>query len=335
MRCVDGRLVGTGIAILLAAAALPAATLSLVRQELYCMGTIFSISVFHSSAGAAKRAIDQAMAEIVRLDLVMSHFKETSELSRLNRQGSREFVPVDPALYEVIERSIGFSRGSGGKFDVSIAPLLRVWQEAREAGRPPSVEQLATASRCVGYRNIELSPPNRIRFHSDCLRVDLGGIGKGYAVDRALAVLQKAGVRHAVVNAGGSTIAAIGAPPGERGWPVELVAAVAGSRTLLLRDGSISTSEHSLRSFAFGAGLFGEIMDPQQQGPSPRRGTVSVVTDDATTADALSTTLLLMSHEEGRRMLEQFPNTSALWISPARRLDAAYRASELTLAHHR
>ena len=335
MHCVEGRLLGMGIAILFAAAALPAATLSMVRQELYCMGTIFSISVFHSSAVEAKRAVDQAMAEIVRLDLVMSHFKESSELSRLNRQGSREFVAVDPALYEVIERSIGFSRRSGGKFDVSIAPLLGVWREAREAGRQPSVEQLATASRCVGYWNIELSPPNRIRFRSDCLQVDLGGIGKGYAVERALAVLQKAGVRHAVVNAGGSTIAAIGAPPGEPGWPVQLVATIAGSRTLLLRDASISTSAHSLTSFAFEPGLFGEIMDPQQQGPSRRRGTVSVVTDDATTADALSTTLLLMSHEEGRRMLEPFPNTSALWISAARRLDAAYRASELTLAHHR
>jgi thiamine biosynthesis lipoprotein len=335
MRCVEGRLLGIGLAILFAAAALPAATLSLVRQERYCMGTIFSISVFHSSAGEAKRAIHQAMAEIVRLDLVLSHFKEASELSRLNREGSQGFVPVEPSLYDVIEQSIEFSRRSGGKFDVSIAPLLRVWQEAREAGRPPSEEQLATASRCVGYGNIELSPPNRIRFHSDCLRVDLGGIGKGYAVDRALAVLQKAGVRHAVVNAGGSTIAAIGAPPGERGWPVQLVATLPGGRTLLLRDASISTSEHSLTSFAFETGLFGEIIDPQQQGPSSRRGTVSVVTDDATTADALSTTLLLMSHEEGRRMLEQFPNTSALWISAARKLDAAYRASELTLAHHR
>lgn len=335
MRCAEGRLVAIVIGILFASAALPATPLSMVRQERYCMGTIFSISVFHASARQAERAIDQAMAEIVRLDLVMSHFKETSELSRLNREGSRGFVPVEPSLYEVIEQSIGFSRRSGGKFDVTIAPLLRVWQEARETGHQPSVEQRAKASRCVGYQNIELSPPNRIRFHSDCLQLDLGGIGKGYAVDRALAVLREAGVRHAVVNAGGSTIASIGAPPGERGWPVQLVASVSGSRRLLLRDASISTSEHSLTSFAFEPGLFGEIMDPQRQSPSSRLGTVSVVTDDATTADALSTTLLLMSHEEGRRMLEQFPNTSALWISAARRLDAAYRASELTLAHHR
>ena len=335
MRCAEGRLVAIVIAILSASAALPATPLSMVRQELYCMGTIFSIIVFHSSSRDAERAIQEAMAEIVRMDLVMSHFKETSDLSRLNREGSQGFVPVEPALYDVIEQSIGFSRRSGGRFDVTIAPVLRVWQAAREAGRPPSPEELAKASRCVGYQKIETRPPNSVRFRSDCMRIDLGGIGKGYAVDRALAVLKQAGVRRAVVNAGGSTIASIGAPPGERGWPVRLLASVSESRTLLLRDASISTSEHNLISVGFDGGLFGEIIDPQRQGPSLRGGAVSVVTADATTSDALSTTLLLMSPAEGHELLAQFPNVSALWISPAGTLETAYRTSELMLAKHR
>jgi thiamine biosynthesis lipoprotein len=335
MRFADGRLFGMLLSVLFASAVLPAASLSMVRQERYCMGTIFSIIAFHSSTREAERAIEQAMAEIVRLDLVMSHFKETSELSRLNREGSRRFVAVEPALYEVIEQSLVFSRRSAGKFDVTVAPLLRVWQEAREAGRRPSAVDIAEASRCVGYENIELSSPDRIRFRSDCLRIDLGGIGKGYAVDRALAVLQSAGVRHAVVNAGGSTIRSIGAPPGERGWPVQLGASVSGSTTLLLRDGSISTSQQNLTALTFERGAFGEIIDPQRRAPSSKRTAVSVVTAGATAADALSTTLLLMSPEEGRALLEQFPNVSALWISPAGELRSAYRVSELELATHR
>lgn len=335
MRFADRVLFGILLWVLFASAALPAASLSMVRQERYCMGTIFSIIAFHSSTRVAERAIEEAMAEIVRLDLVMSHFKETSELSRLNREGSRRFVAVDPALYDVIEQSIVFSRRSGGKFDVTIAPLLRVWQEARDAGRRPSAVEIADASRCVGYENIETSSPDRIRFRSDCLRLDLGGIGKGYAVDRALAVLQSAGVRHAVVNAGGSTIGSIGAPPGERGWPVQLGASVSGSRTLLLRDGSISTSQQNLTLRPFERDTFGEIIDPQHRAPTPARTAVSVVTTSATAADALSTALLLMSLEEGREMLEQFPNVSALWISPAGELQASYGESELGLATHR
>lgn len=335
MRFADGRLFGMLLSVLFASAVVPAASLSMVRHERYCMGTMFSLTVFHASPQAAERAIARAMAEIVRLDLVMSHFKESSELSRLNREGSRRFVAVEPALYEVIAESILFSRRSGGKFDVTIAPLLRAWQEAREAGRRPSTDELADASRCVGYENIEIGSANRIRFRSDCLRIDLGGIGKGYAVDRALAVLRSAGIRHAVVNAGGSTIGAIGAPPGERGWPVQLGASVSGSRTVLLKDGSISTSQQNLTSLSVEAGASGDIIDPQQQAPSPRRTAVTVVTAGATAADALSTTLLLMSQEEGRQLLEQFPNVSALWISPAGELQAAYRASDLDLAIHR
>ena len=96
--------------------------------------------------------------------------------------------------------------------------------EGGARGRPRSrpTPRSATARRCVGYEKIETSAPDRIRFRSDCVEIDLGGIGKGYAVDRAIAVLKAAGIRHALVNAGGSSIAAIGAPPGTKGWPVRL-----------------------------------------------------------------------------------------------------------------
>ena len=272
------------------------------------------------------------MAEIARLDEVLSHYREHSELSRLNREGRHGFVAVEPSLYEVVEQSLDVSRLSGGRFDVTIAPLLRVWKAAYAAGRQPSEQEIAEVRRCVGYRHLETRPPNQIRFRSDCVELDLGGIGKGYAVDRALGVLASAGIRHAVVNAGGSTIGAIGAPPGFDGWPVELGASVSGHRTLLLRDGAVSTSQQRLRRLLFAPGAFGEIIDPQREAPADHETIVSVMTASATRADALSTTLLFLPVQAGKTLLAQCSPVSALWMSPAGELQDAYLPSRLSLA---
>lgn len=320
-------------AVLISASALAGGPLSLVQQQRYCMGTMFSITVYHASSREAAQAIERAMAEIVRLDSVMSHFKAESDLSRLNRDASRGPVRVDPSLHDVIERSILFSERSAGKFDVTIGALLQVWQDARESGRPPTSAEIADASRCVGYRHIEIGADHRIRFRSDCLRLDLGGIGKGYAVDRALDVLQASGVRHALVNAGGSSIGSIGAPPDAEGWPVRL-RENAADHTVLLRNNSISTSQQDLVSLTFAGGQFGHIIDPQRGAPALQRTAISVVAPDATTADALSTALVTMTPDEGRALLEQFSNVAAFWISPAG-VVRTYRTSAIELADHR
>ncbi len=125
------------------------------------------------------------------------------------------------------------SRRTGGVFDVTIAPLLKAWKRAKLEGRPPSAADIAAARRCVGYDKIETSSPDRIRFRADCVEIDLGGIGKGYAVDRAIALLKAAGINSALVNGGGSSIASIGAPPGAHGWPVRLGESASSSTTLL------------------------------------------------------------------------------------------------------
>jgi thiamine biosynthesis lipoprotein len=307
-------------------------SLSPVHLQRYCMGTMFDIVAYHPSHDDAVRAVAAAMEEIFRLDRVMSDYKAESELSKLNRDGGRGFVRVEPSLFEVIQESMTFSRRSGGKFDVTIAPLLEAWKAAQADGRRPSADELANAGRCVGYEKIEAAAPDRIRFQSECVRIDLGGIGKGYAVDRAIEVLRAAGIRHALVNAGASSIASIGAPPGRDGWPVRLEASVAGSRVLLLRDASMSTSQQQLVPLGLEAGNVGTIVDPQAGAPTQNRMTVSVVAPSATTSDALSTTLVLLTIEEGSKLLAQFADVSALWITPAGTLQASYREAGLQLS---
>ncbi len=336
-RCVSpakGRLRVTA-AIVPTAGLVSAEDLSPIRQQRYVMGTMFEIVVYHPGRAAAERAVQDAMAEIVRLDRVMSHYKEDSDLSTLNRSGGRVFVAVDAALYDVIERSVRFSRLSGGRFDVTVGPLVQLWKRADRDGNRPSADEIAAAKRCVGYQHLETRPPNSLRLRADCVAVDLGGIGKGYAVERAIGILSAHGIQHAMVNAGGSTIAGMGAPPGRQGWPVRIGAPLAGSSTLLLRDEALSTSQQALTIRPLDTEGFGEIMDTDRAAPIQDRISVSVVTANATTSDALSTTLLLMPVQEAPKLLEHFPDASALWISANGTVQAEYRASRLRSADSR
>jgi thiamine biosynthesis lipoprotein len=306
-----------------------------VQLQRYCMGTMVEIVAYDESREHAERAVERAMQEIVRLDQVLSNFKQDSDLSKLNREGRRGLVRVDASLYEVIEQSVAWSRRTGGRFDVTIAPLLRTWKQAYEAGHPPSEQEVAAVKPCVGSEKIEIAPPDRIRFRSDCLEIDLGGIGKGYAVDRAIAILKAEGIQRALINAGGSSIGAVGTPPGKSGWPVRLGAPVSGRNVLLLRDSSMSTSQQNPRPFAFAAGSFGEIFDPRTGAPVEGRTAVTVVTPSGTTAEALTKALLMMRPEDAPKLLESLPDVpdvSALWMSPAGELKAAYRAAQLPLA---
>jgi FAD:protein FMN transferase len=278
----------------------------LVHKQQYCMGTMFEVLVYHGSRPGAERAIDQVMAEMVRLDRVMSHYKSDSNLAKLVRDAHNTFVQVDPDLYEVLRESIAVSRRSAGRFDVTVAPLVHMWREAEAEGRRPSEAQIAALAPCVGYEKIDIEPPDRIRLRSDCLEIDLGGIGKGYAVDRAIAILKSAGIQQALVNAGGSSMSAIGAPPGQDGWPVRLGGGES-ARELLLRNSSLSTSEQN-----------GEIIDPQTASPTTSNMTITVSAPSATLADALSTTLLLMSAGERATLLEQYAGVTVVNLSDAR-----------------
>ena len=326
MRCgntsTNSVLVAAALALAVPALLTAFEPLALAHRQRYAMGTMFDIAVFHDNPGEAARAMEAALTEIVRLDRVMSHYRSDSDLAKMLKTARGGFVAVDPGLFDVLSQSVAVSQRTGGRFDVTVAPLLKAWKRAHEQRRRPSGDEIAAAARCVGYEKIEMQPPDRVRFTADCVDIDLGGIGKGYAVDRAIAVLKAAGLRHALVNAGGSSIAAIGAPPGHRGWPVTIGV---GDRRFVLDNESISTSEQ----IAARDGQFGEIIDPRRAAPLDRRGMVAVLSASATIGDALSTSLLLLGSDAGREALAQFPGTSAVWLSPSGAVAAMHGDSRL------
>jgi thiamine biosynthesis lipoprotein len=285
------------------------------HRQRYAMGTMFDVLVYHESSAEAGRAADKALDEVVRLDGILSHFNKDSDLSRLVREGRTGFVRVDPNLYDVLQESIQISQLSGGTFDVTIAPLVQVWKQARLENRVPSEVEISAAKRCVGFERIELRAPDLARLRSDCVAIDLGGIGKGYAVDRAMAILRSSGITRALINAGSSSIAAIGTPPNRAGWPVDLTSSTDGP-SLFLKDTSISTSQQPDQS--------GDIVDPQAAAPIRSRLSVSVIAPRATLSDALSTAVLLLPVETSRQLLARFDDVSAYWVSADGRLEGSH-----------
>jgi thiamine biosynthesis lipoprotein len=290
-------------------------TTPFVDKKRYAMGTVFEIVAYSDSAGRASSAIDQALDEVVRLDNVMSNFKTESDLSRMNREAHFHAVRIPADLYQVMETSLAYSRLSGGEFDVSVGPVVDLWKAALAGGATPTEAELTQARSCVGYEKIELIAPDQIEFHSDCMRIDLGSIGKGYAVDRAMAILQSNGVERAYMDAGGSTIYGMGTPPDHDGWLVHL--RDPSNRLdpqVRLISNSVSTSEQSAASTLTGDAP-GHIVVPGSGKPLRTRYAVSVTAKSATDSDALSTTLLLLGPEKGATLVSRLKDVTAIWVS--------------------
>lgn len=286
----------------------------------YVMGTVFEIAAYDDSPEHASTAFEKAFQKIVHLDDLFSNYKAESALSEVNHSAHFHPVKVPPDLYVVVEQAMRFSRLTSGKFDLSVAPLVNLWKAALAGDTVPSPQQVDAAKSCVGYEKMELTSPDQITFHSPCLQLDLGAVGKGYAVDKAAEVLRAAGIHDALISAGGSTILAIGSPPGETAWLLRLRdPSHKANPTVRLKDQSISTSEQTAPTL-LGKDYAGHIVDPETGVPLRTDFAVSVIAKTGIESDALSTSLLLMGPEKGETAIHNLSGVSAIWISPDARM---------------
>lgn len=287
----------------------------LVYRKKYAMGTVFEIVAYGTSPERTARAIEQAFKEVIRLDHVMSDYIPSSDLSRINRTAHYRAEPVPADLYKVIQQSLVYSRLSEGEFDITVGPLAWMWKAEIRDGTVPTEAEEEKLRRCVGWRKITLTPPDRVEFSSPCMAIDLGAIGKGYAVDRAAAILRSDGIQCALISAGTSTFYAMGSPPGGTGWTVHLRDPSGElSPEVKLSGNSVSTSEQTHNPDRSNA-PFGHIIDPAKGVPVKTSYSVSVVAGSATASDALSTTLLLMGPGRGKALVKKLPEVAAIWIS--------------------
>ena len=302
---------------------------TLVYKKKYIMGTVFEIAAYGDSSERASAAIDKAFQEIVRMDDLMSNYKPESALSNLNRSARFHAERVPPDLYRVIERGLQLSRLSDGKFDITDAPLVNLWKAALAGDAAPSLAQQKEAQACVGFDKIELTPPDQIMFRSSCLQLDLGAVGKGYAVDRAAEMLRSLRIQNAFINAGGSTILAMGSPPGQAGWLVHMRdPSHKIDPYVVLKNGSVSTSEQTPASL-LGRDSPGHIIDPSTGQPIRTQFAVSVIAPSGMLSDGFSTTLLLLGPQDGKALVRRTPDVSAIWLTPKAQVETATNGPQI------
>ncbi len=244
------------------------------------MGSTYTIVAYGEDRLKLETSVEGAFDEVRRLDNLLSNYKPRSEWSLVNRNAAGGPVRVSREVFDLIAACLDYSRMSDGAFDITVGPLVRTWGFFKGSGRLPHRAEIRTALANVGYRNVILDKENlTVRFAKPGVEIDPGGIGKGYAVDRAAASLREAGIRSALVSAGGSSMYGLGAPPGGGGWKVKIrhprnPAAVVAE--LQLRDKSMSTSGTSEKFFVSGGKTYSHIFDPRTGYPAPGMLSVSV-----------------------------------------------------------
>jgi FAD:protein FMN transferase len=246
------------------------------------MGTTFSVVLYGGDRAALERAARATLDEAIRLDNLLSNYKPDSEWSAVNREAGRRPVVVSTELFELFAASLAYSRATDGAFDITVGPLMRAWGFFRGEGALPDRATVERARADVGYRHLRLDAARRsAAFDRPGLELDPGGIGKGYAVDRMIALIDERSVPAALVSAGGSSLYARGAPPDEpRGWRVPIRAPDNPARTateVFLKDVSLSTSGGYEKFFRAGGRPYSHIMDPRTGYPAAGTSSVSVL----------------------------------------------------------
>lgn len=291
--------------------------------QLYCtthpaMGTEYSLYLYARSREEAESIATPVFQEVDRVDGLLSNYQPGSELSRINRDAFQHDVTTDPETFRFLETCLAWSERSQGAFDISVGKLMKVWKFFGASGALPSPEELAAAREDVGWEKIQLDRTARtVRFLAAEIELDPGGVGKGYAVDRAVRVLRAKQVTTALLSAGSSTIYALGAPPGEPGWKVRVPSVREGEDTIstvILRDTSLSTANLSEKNFVHEGRFYGAIMDPRTLQPVEGMLQVTVISPSATDSDALSNALFVSGPEDRAALLEGRPQDCALVI---------------------
>ena len=282
------------------------------------MGTLFRIELYTGSQVEATRAATAVFGRMEELEQVFSYYREDSELNCLAREGSIAPYLVSAELFYLLDKSLLFSRLSGGAFDVTIGPVIAVWQKAGRASRRPGAAELAGARAAVGYQNIELDPKTQtVLLKRSDMKLDMGAIAKGYAADRALAILKAEGIRSALVDAG-RNLAMGEPPPGKPGWKIVIDSPDAGDAnqpcSLVLHDVGVATSGNSQRFVQVEGQRYSHIVNPADGEPLRGAASTTVIGPDGTTADALATALSVLPVGEGLRVLESVQGASAYLV---------------------
>lgn len=315
------RLLGTVIVVLVWLANLT----SLHALERYSfaephLGTIIEITLYAPEETGANQAARAAFRRVKQLDQIFSDYKPDSEVMRLCEQAGQEKpVEVSRELFEVLKQSLTLSSQTDGAFDVTIGPLVQLWRRSRKQKILPTPEEIAAAKTRVGWKNIVLDEEKRtVVLKQPGMRLDFGGIAKGYIAQDVSRVLLELGFDQSLVAVAGDIVAG-NAPPGSAGWrvgvaPIERPNGPV-SRMLSLQNCAVSTSGDAFQFVEIGGVRYSHIVDPQTGLGLTQRSSVTVVATKGPTADALATIVCVLGPERSLPLIEQYDQTAALIVS--------------------
>ncbi len=283
------------------------------------MGSLFNITLYAPDKSTAARAAQAAFQRVAKLNSIMSDYDPESELMQLCRKPVGTPVQVSDDLFDILQHSEKFSRLSNGAFDVTVGPYVRLWRSARKQKTLPSPEAIAAVAGSVGYQKIQLDPRAKtVTLLAPNMQLDLGGIAKGYAADKALTVLRRHGITRAMAAASGDI--AIGDPPPDRkGWAIGIASIDSSenslTKTVLLKNAAVSTSGDTEQFVEIGGVRYSHIVNPATGWGLTQRIGVTIIARNATTTDGLTKAVSVMGAERGLTLIDSLSDISGLIVT--------------------
>jgi thiamine biosynthesis lipoprotein len=283
------------------------------------LGTIVELTLYAPNEDVANEASRSAYARTKALDRIFSDYRSDSEAMRLcEHSGSGRQTVVSPELFQVLKRALEVSEQSDGAFDVTVGPLVKLWRRSRKVKMLPSHDEIAAAKQAVGWRYVMLNDETKtVVLQRPEMRLDFGGIAKGFIAQEMSRVLRDQGIRQTLVAVAGDIVA--GDPPtNAAGWKVGVAplerSGGASSRMLSLKNCAISTSGDAFQYSEIDGVRYSHIVDPETGLGLTRRSSVTVVAADGATSDALATAVCILGPERGLKMIEGHQNVEALIV---------------------
>lgn len=279
------------------------------------MGVPFRMVICGQDRAVAAAAAESAFARVEALNRALSDYDPDSEVSRLCL-GAKVGVasPVGEDLWRMLVQGLALARATGGAFDVTLGPLVNLWRRARRRGELPADHLLAEARMRCGWERLQLDARKRtVTFLAAGMRLDFGGMAKGYAADEAMRVLRESGFRRTLVAAAGDIVVA-DPPPGQAGWTVEVggsdLPGSPAARRIPLRRSAVSTSGDLFQRLEIGGRRYSHIVDPRTGIGLTDRALVTVLARDGTTSDSVSTAVSVLGMERGLRWADTLPGVA-------------------------
>ena len=272
------------------------------------MGSRCTITLYAQAESQAAVAAGDAFKEIAQIERALTDYDPSSEAMRVTQAPLGDWIRVSEILWDVLDRSEQFHALSSGAFDPTVGAYTHLWRSSRNEDRIPTSTELEQASQSVGFGNLDIDRhQNRLRVRVEGMILDFGGIGKGYAADKALGILVDRGYPSAMVNLGGDL--AVGDPPPNenRGWVVEIQSGIQRHRQVRLANCGIATSGDLERFFVHQDIRYSHILDPRTGIGLTEQRAVSVIAEDATAADALASIVSVMGKSGADEMKRLFP----------------------------